>query len=231
MIDVKLNVRKAFYNLLSTAPLSYQGNYVPVVDEIKALSDNSDPWVIMSTQTGTDASTFQTFDSDETIILDIVHKAGARTNKAVVDNVAGQILNLVIPAPGYNGLLPDASIQINCVRLMDDKYMSYALNTSNSVMRRLLTYKMRVRQTGTSTPPTPIPSFTNPIVAPGAGWANATDYDFTALKGKSFLLYLNGTGFLTNGVQWNYLAGGGFTILLNNFDATVNSYVFYLLLQ
>ena len=229
MIDVKLPIRKAFYDLLSTA-LTYGGNLVPVVDDMKNLGDASNPYVLLSNQAGADASTFQTFDSTETIVLDIVNKAGSRTNKEVVDNVAGQILPLVIPAPGTNGLNPVPSVQINCVQLHADSYLTLSLNSSNSVIRRLLTFRMRARQTGLSVPTLPIPSFRNPVISTDFN-GNPTEFANGNLKGRTFLLYLNGIGFLTLGTQWSYLQDGGFEILLPNFDSTNNSYTFYLLLQ
>jgi len=228
MIDVKLPIRKAFYDLLN-GQLTYGLNMVPVVDDIKNLGDAATAYVLLSNQVGVDASTFQTFDSDETLVLDIVFKAGSRSNKAVPDGIAGQILPLLMPAPGVNGLVPSASIQINCVQLHDDRYMPAMFNGSNTVTRRLLTFKMHVRQTGSTSPVMPLPAFQNPIVS--AVFESATQYGNQVLKGKSFLLYLNGVGFLENGVQWDYLNTGGFEILLNDFDATRNSYVFYLLLQ
>lgn len=229
MIDVKLPVRKAFYDLLM-GQLTYAGNLVPVNDDLKALGDSSNPYVLLSNQTGTPVNSFQTFDSNETIVLQIVNKAASRTNKAVVDNVAAQIIPLVVPAPGSNGLVPSPAIQINCVGLSGDTYMTLTLNNSNTFIKRLLTFKMRVRQTGTSAPTPPIPGFQNPVTSANFD-GNPTQYANGGLNGRTFLLYLNGVGFLTLGMQWSYLSGGGFQILMNNFDATKNSYTFYLLLQ
>lgn len=228
MIDVKLPIRKAYYDLLSGA-LTYNTNMVPVVDDAKNLGDPSLTYVLLSNQTGSPDNSFQTFDSHETIVLDIVYKAGARVNKEVVDNIAGQILPLVIPGPGSTGLSPGPEIQINCVELFADTYLTLGLNSSNSVVRRLLTFKQRVRQTGISSPTPPIPAFQNPIVS--ANFATATQYINGNLKGRSFLLYLNGVGFLTLGVQYNVLTDGGFEILINNFNSTANDYTFFLLLQ
>lgn len=228
MIDVKLPVRKAFYDLLMGA-LTYNTNLVPVVDNMKNLGDASPMYVLLSNQTGNDASTFQTFDSSETIVLDIVYKAGSRANRDAVDNVAAQILPLVLPAPGTNGLNPSPTIQLNCVQLHADGYLNLQMNSSNTVIRRLLTFRMHCRQTGLTTPTPPIPSFTNPINE--TNFTSATQATIPSLNNRSYLLYLNGVGFLTAGTQWNYIAGGGFEILLPNFDSTKNSYTFYLLLQ
>lgn len=227
MIDIKLPIRKAYYDLLIGA-LSINANLIPVIDDMKNLGDSSTMWVLLSNQAGAPANTFQTFDSMETIVLDIVFKAGARANKEVVDNIAAQIIPLVITAPGSNGLIPGPEIQINCVELQADTYLTLALNTSNSVVRRLLTFKQRVRQTGISSPTPPIPSFRNPILS--ADFANATEYINGHLKGRTFLLYLNGIGFLTP-AQYSILPDGGFQVLINNFDSTSNPYTFFLLLQ
>jgi hypothetical protein len=229
MIDVKLPVRKAFYDLLNGA-LTYQGSLVPVVDDMKNLGDASTLWVLLSNQTGADSSTFQTFDSDETIVLDVVYKGASRVNKEQVDNVVGQILPLALPAPGSNGLNPFPSVQINCVKVSSDQYLTTALNSSNSVIRRLVTFRMHVRQTGLTTPTPPIPSFRNPVVSADFN-GNPMSYANGNLKNRTFLLFLNGIGFLDLGTQWQHLQDGGFQILLNNFDATLNSYTFYLLLQ
>lgn len=147
MIDIKQPLRKAYFDLLN-AVLVYNSIPVPVVDDIKYLGDTSTLYVLMSNQDGVDDSTFQTFDSTETITLQIVFKATARANKEVIDNIAGQILGLVLPAPGRTGLASASGVQISCVKLKDDRYLTLSLNASNSVVRRLLTFSHHVRQTG-----------------------------------------------------------------------------------
>lgn len=231
MIDVKQPLRKAYYDLLN-GTLVNGGNPVPISDDVKKLSDSSTVYVILSNQSGTDSSTFQTFDSDETIVLDIVFKSGARVNKDVVDGIAGQIVSAVLPVPGYNGLITDPGIQVNCVRKTDDRYLTLSLNSSNSVTRRLITFSQHVRQTGLSgPPPTPVPPFSNPVVS--ADFATATGYIHPGLRSRSFNLFFNSVPrFLDYGTEWIYdTVNGGFIILLPNFDATLNSYVFYVLLN
>lgn len=228
MIDVKQPVRQAYYDLLNGA-LTFGGNPVPVSDDIKKLADNSTIYVILSNQTGIDSSTFQTFDSEETIVLDIVYKAGARASKEVVDNIAGQICMLVLPAPGINGLTSAPGVQINCVKKSDDRYMTLALNSSNSVVRRLLTFSQHVRQTGSAGIPPPFVPLTNPIKS--ADFTTPTKYLNASLKGRIYSLFLNDSpGFMEEGVDWQYDPAGGFEILLPNFNATLNSVIIYLLL-
>jgi hypothetical protein len=228
MIDVKQPVRKAYFDLLFGS-LLYNSNPIPVVDDVKNLGDAATVYTILSNQNGVNAGTFQTFDSVESIVLDIVYKAQSRVNKEVVDSIAGQIFNLVLPAPNITGLASPPGTQINCVELSDDRYMPAMFNGSNTVVRRLLTFKQKVRQTGSpSAVPPPALPFRNPITS--VDFASPTTYENAALKNRSYTLYLNGIGFLTQGTQWDYLPGGGFQILINNFDASQNAYVFYLLL-
>lgn len=227
MIDVKQPVRKAYYDLLNGV-LSYGGNVVPVTDDIKKLGDISTVYVLLSNQSGSDSSTFQTFDSDETIVLDIVFKAGTRANKEVVDAVAGQIVSLVLPIPGSTGLVSGPGVQINCVKLTGDTYLTLALNNSNSVVRRLLTFKQHVRQTQTNQPVNGIKGI---IEIKSADFATATGYRNPGLVGRQYSLFLNDTPkFLEYGVDWQYNSAGGFDILIPNFNATLNSYNIYLLL-
>lgn len=230
MIDVKQPLRTAYYSLLNAA-LTYNAQPVPVADDVLRLNDASTLYVLLSNQSGSDSSTFQTFDSQETLVLDIVFKAASRANKQAVDNVAGQILALLLPAPGYNNLPGQIGVQFDCVRLTDDRYLTMTLNSSNTVVRRLLTFTHHVRQTGINTvPPIPvIPGIPHPIRS--TDFTTLNTYVNSALNGKTYSLYLNGIAFLDPMTAWAYLPGGGFTILLPNFDATVNSYEIYLLLN
>jgi hypothetical protein len=228
MIDVKQPVRKAYFDLLF-AQLLYNGNPIPVVDDVKNLGDSSTVYVVLSNQDGVNVGTFQSFDSTEKITLDIVYKAQSRVNKEVVDSIAGQLFQLVLPAPNVTGLASPPGTQINCVEISDDRYMPTMFNGSNTVVRRLVTFKQHVRQTGSpSGIPAPAQPFSNPITS--VDFSNATDYANAAFNNRKITLYLNGVGFLTEGTQWQPLSGGGFKILMPNFDATRNAYVFYLLL-
>lgn len=228
MIDVKQPLRKAYYDLLA-GMLTYGGNIIPVADDAKKLGDAATLYVILTNQSGADSSTFQTFDSDETIVLDIVYKSGARVNKETVDNVAAQILNLVLPAPGLTGLISGPGVQFNCVKLKDDRYLTLQLNSSNSVVRRLLTFSQHVRQTQTNIPVNGIKGI---ITVKSPDFATATGYINAGLKGRTFAVFLNDTPkFLDFGTDWMYdTVNGGFTILIPNFNAALNSYTIYVLL-
>lgn len=227
MIDVKRPLRKAYYELLN-GNLTSGGNAVPVGDDV--VEDTADVYVILAAQSGSDNSTFQSFDSIETIDLDIVYKGGAFVNKGVVDNVANQILQLVVPSPQVNALPAQIGVQVNCVELTGDRYLDFGLNNSDSVVRRILTYTQKVRQTGTTTPPDPGDLFKSPITQ--ADFSTATEYFNTTLSNLEFYVFLNDASvYLKENVDWQHITGGGIKILLPGFDATIDVFTIYLILK
>lgn len=230
MIDVSQPVRKAYYELLN-GNLLYNGIGVPVSDDLKKLQDSgSSVYVLLSNQDGVNSDTMQSWDSDESIVLDIVFKAATRSNKAVVDNVAGQIFALLLPSPTAAAALPvQTGIQINCVRLDSSRYLTSSLGQANTLVRRLLTFKQHVRQT---LDPTVMQGIKGIINVKSTDFANAKEYLNENLAGKVFELFSNDTPkFLEFGVEWEYIDSGGFRILLSNFDATLNNYNIYVLLK
>lgn len=228
MIDVKYPVRKAYYDLLNGS-LLYNGSGVPVSDDLKKLQDAGvNLYVLLSGQSGEGAGTMQSFDSDEDIIVDIIFKAG-RANKQVVDNVAGQILALVLPSPGINGLARQTGTQINCVRLVDDRNLDMTLGQSSTMIRRRLTFRQHVRQTLDTTP---MQGLKGIIQIKSSDFADATNYLNPDLAGKSFEVFSNDIPrFLEHGVDWEYKVQGGIQFLMEDFDATLHNYNIYVLLK
>lgn len=146
MIDVKLPLRKAYYTLLS-GNIIYNSAPIPISSDIKKLTDSAaQTYIIMSGQSGSDQSTLSSFDSQEQIILDIVCKAQTRVNKETIDNIANQIFALVLPTPQGNGLPKQSGVVIECVQLINDKYLDLIINSGSTVNRRLLTFTQKVRQ-------------------------------------------------------------------------------------
>jgi HK97 gp10 family phage protein len=82
----------------------------------------------------------------ENIDLDIIFKASTQASKQPLDLVAAQILNLICPSVTASGLAPQPGMQFLNVKLQSDRYLSLALNASNTVERRILTFKLYVAQ-------------------------------------------------------------------------------------
>jgi len=228
MIDVKYPLRKSYYELLNGS-LLYNGVGVPISDDLKKLQDaGTNLYVLITNQSGNDSGTMQSFDTDEDVVLDIVYKA-ARANKQVVDNVAGQILALVLPSPGIAGLIAQTGIQVNCVRVTDDRNLDLTLAQASTMVRRRITFRQHVRQTLDSAPMFGLKGI---IQIKSADFADATHYNNPDLAGKQFEVFSNDVPkFLEHGVDWEYQLSGGFTILIEDFDATLHNYNLYVLLK
>lgn len=73
--------------------------------------------------------------------------------------------------------------------------------------------------------------FDGPFELTSSSFTTAVDCPIPLFVGLNILVYWNDANkYLTKGVEWIDLAGGGFTILttgIPGFDATANSYTFY----
>lgn len=199
MIDVKRPLRKAYYELLD-GNISVNGHNVPVSDDVKKFGETATMYVILSTQTGSDDSTFSSFDSQEDIILDIVFKSKGRTNKDALDSIATQILGMVLPVPAFNALPTQIGVDFHCVQLINDRYLGFELAGSTSISRRLLTFTQKVRQTGNTgaQPPNPdsiqyASQVTNEVPA---GLVNGSNKIFTTAFN-----FIDGTESVTIGIE------------------------------
>lgn len=228
MIDVKAPIRKAYYDLLNGS-LFVNGVSVPVSDDLKKLQDASaNMYVLLTNQQSTNLDTMQSWDSQEDMVVDIVYKA-ARTNKETVDSIAGQILNRVLPAPGIDGLGIQTGVQINCVRINSDQYLPIALGQTQTMTRRIITFRQRARQTLDSTV---MPGLSKITRVTSSDFTDSDTYNNANLSGVPFELFFNSASrFLDYGIEWEYQLGGGFKVLLPDFNATLNVYEFYVLLK
>lgn len=144
MIDVKTAIRTAYVQALSG--LVYNGQPITVTDELSPLDGASNPYVIVAAQTGSEENTQISWGSVELINLDVIFKTPSRAAKKPVDDVCGLILATLLPMPGTTNLPAQEGVQINCVRLSEDRTIPVLLNGSNSVVRRVLTFKQHVLQ-------------------------------------------------------------------------------------
>lgn len=145
MIDVKAGIRTAFFAALN-GRLSYNSVAVPVSDDMKPINNTGPNYVILATQGGTQKNTFSGWASWETINIDVISKVSITTGKLVLDNIVGQILEIICPSVTRTGIAQQPGLSINNVRLEEDHYLPLSLNASNTVQRRILTFKMYVSQ-------------------------------------------------------------------------------------
>ncbi len=229
MIDVKAPLRTAYYQALN-GNLSYLTNIVPVADSVEKLADKDDLYVLLTQQNGFSVNDQGAFRSEETMLLDIVSR-GTRVSKSVVDDIAGQIFAIIFPGVQGNALPPQPGLSVINMRITDDRYLIFATTGGKNVKRRLITITQLCSQgMGIGTPVSPAGPIHNPVVS--ADFSNATTYVDGNLVNLDYHLFFNDNSvFLTEGVGYNKLAGGGFTILIPGFDATLHSYTFFIEVQ
>lgn len=147
MIDVSLGVRTAFFQALNGS-LTFNGNPVPIGDDMKPVGSTAPMWVILASQTSVPRNTGNAWATDETIDLDIVFKTSTTTGKKSLDLVANEILGIIFPnPPGTIGIPAQPGMQFLNLMVSANRYISLALNSSNSVERRIITIKLYVAQT------------------------------------------------------------------------------------
>lgn len=144
MIDVKQLLRAAYYSLLN-GHLVYNGNIIPVSDSVEKLADTSDIYVLLTQQYGTPVLTQQSWNSEETMLLDIVSR-GTRVSKNVTDNIASQIFSLLFPSHSVSSGLVPVGINITSARVTDDRFLVFGQTGGKNVTRRLITITQLVTQ-------------------------------------------------------------------------------------
>lgn len=144
MIDVKQPLRTAYYSLLS-GHLVYKTKVVPVSDSVEKLAVTDDIYVLFTQQNGSEQNTQSSWNSLETILIDIVSR-GTRVSKETVDNIASQIFSLVCPTPQTNALPIQGGLHFGSVRVTDDRYLVFGQVGGKNVTRRLITFTQLVTQ-------------------------------------------------------------------------------------
>jgi hypothetical protein len=137
MIDVKTALRTAYYSLLN-GQLTYGSTGVPVSDTIQKLGAGASIYVLLINEGGQSDNTHQSFMMQEQMRIDIIAR-GTRVSTDIVDNVAGQILALVLPSPQGNGLPVQPSISIINARVTNDNYQNFKADGAVNVARRMIT--------------------------------------------------------------------------------------------
>lgn len=145
MKDTKSAVRKAFYTLLN-GQLSYNGSDVPVSADRSIIYGTSDFYVLLGNQDETDDSTKNDFTSTSTITIDIIHKTKSAVSRQGINEVAGQLFNLVLPTKVTTGLIPPANWQFHNIQKESDIDLDVALNATSVGARRIITFRLTVIQ-------------------------------------------------------------------------------------
>lgn len=148
MKDAHQALRTAIWAALDgnlTAVFDGSNSEIPIYDEL-VQDTNSQIYVLLTTQTGIDESNKHRFNTEATQEIQIVHKTGLSVDKRVLDDVAGQIFEILWPTPQSDGLIQQSGFQIHSLRKQSDNYINMAIDSTNTLMRRIITFSARVHQ-------------------------------------------------------------------------------------
>ena len=129
-----------------SADFDGSGNNVPVYDE-NVTDTAPNLYLVLSTQSGTDESNRHSFNTEATQEIQIVHKTGRSVDKRVIDDIANQIFEILWPTPLTDGLVQQAGFQIHTLRKQNDNYLNMQIDSTQTLMRRIITFSARVHQT------------------------------------------------------------------------------------
>lgn len=145
MIDVKKKIFDAYFSALD-GQITFKGSPVPVVDEKLATGLNNTMYVVISSQTSIDESSFSHLEHETTILIDICHKTQDVANKKGVNEVAQQIFDIVRPTVTTTGIVAQSGVQITNVLLESDQSLSFELTHNKSLVRRLIRFRQFITE-------------------------------------------------------------------------------------
>ena len=142
MKDCSNNIRTAYVTKLNGF-ISYNGKNVPVYgdDSFKTAPQN---YIIISDISEAAQNTNQSFTSNVNVTIDIFSEQYMTRDNAVVDNIANQILTLLLPSTGIIDI-GDVSFQIHAMSRLSSRYLSI-VNGQNYIIRKILVINNLVNQ-------------------------------------------------------------------------------------
>ncbi len=142
MKDCSKSVRTIYVNLLN-GNLSYNGKDVPVYGQnpFRTLPQN---YVIISSITEQASNTNDSFGNIVSVDIDIFSEQYRINDLSVVDNIAGQILNILIPITNIAGF-DDNDFEIFPIERTNSVYLPL-YNGDNYVARKIITINNLVNQ-------------------------------------------------------------------------------------
>lgn len=142
MIDMKYNIRLAFFQCLNLNCQSMDNLPVKVYDDVQTLGDVDTTYILLENQTGTPTNNQAGYASKEDIMVTVVAKDPARVNRRLVDYIANQALQLLLPTIKTNGLVTAANLQFLNLQLAVDQYQDFFLENAQAVCKRMMTFSL-----------------------------------------------------------------------------------------
>ena len=134
MKDCSNNIRVKYLAILN-GNITYNGKNVPVYgnDSFSTVPEN---YVIIGDITETADNNNQLFVSGADVVIDIFSEQYMTRNNSIVDNIANQILTLLIPTTGVQDI-GDADFQIFATARTSSRYLTMQ-EGNNYINRKIL---------------------------------------------------------------------------------------------
>jgi len=142
MKDASNSVRTIYVSALY-GNISYNGQDVPVYGQTPFRTTPKN-YVVISSITETAVNTNQSFGNNVDVVIDIFSEQYRIYDNAVVDNIAGQILNILIPDTAVDGF-DDADFEVFPTARTSSTYLPLQ-NGDNFVARKIITISNLVNQ-------------------------------------------------------------------------------------
>lgn len=142
MLDCSNSVRTIYVNILN-GHITYNGKDVPVYGQ-SPFKTPPQHYVIISEINESSNNTNHTFQNDVEVTIDILSQQYRVNDLSVVDNIASQILNLLIPDTNVNGF-SDANFEIFPMSRTQSRYLPMS-DGENYIARKIITINNLVNQ-------------------------------------------------------------------------------------
>ena len=142
MLDCSNNVRVIYVNALN-GNLSYNGKDVPVYGQTP-FDTTPQNYVVIGNITETSENTNHSFGNNVEVVVDIFSEQYRVNDLGVVDNIASQILNILIPDTQVNGF-SDIYFEVYPMQRTSSSYLPLR-DGENFVARKIITISNLVNQ-------------------------------------------------------------------------------------
>jgi hypothetical protein len=96
MKDYSAAIRKSFFDALD-AQVTYDSTDIPVFDEKVEGVPEKDIWIVIADQVDLDKSNKHQFANETTIDINVISKRRSAGGKKVIDDIADQVLQIILP--------------------------------------------------------------------------------------------------------------------------------------
>lgn len=148
MNDTAGAIRKAYFEALNSQVNHPEGGpaLIPVVDQkLDLLITEHDLYILISGQAGTPRDVKSMWAKEEDINITVVNRRKATNSKLLVENIADQILTIILPTRTTNGLAIEAPFKLTYARLISDQTNFDKTNDGWAVSKSLI-FKNHITQ-------------------------------------------------------------------------------------